>query len=248
MKRLENKIALITGGSRGMGATHVKLFVSEGAKVYFTDVLEEDGHKLAEELGGQAVFLKHNVADEEDWKKVTDTIRQAEGRLDVLVNNAGIGDKTFILESTPETTSLEDWNRVLGVNLTGTFLGIKYALPLMKENGGSIVNISSVAALIGTSGPFAYTASKGGVRSLTKHVAAHYAKFNIRANSVHPGGVKTPMISDDEEMLKKVSQAIPLGRISDPAELSSVVLFLATEDSSYITGAELVVDGGLSIV
>lgn len=246
--RLQNKIALITGGSRGMGASHVKLFINEGAKVYFTDVLEEDGHRLSEELGEQAVFLKHNVADEEDWKNVTDTIRQAEGKLDILVNNAGIGDKTFITESTPETTSLEDWNRVIGVNLTGTFLGMKYILPLMKENGGSIINISSVAAMIGTSGPFAYTASKGGVRSMTKNVAAHYAKYNIRVNSIHPGGVKTPMISSDEDMLKQVSLAIPLGRISEPAELSNVVLFFATEESSYITGAELVVDGGLSIV
>ncbi|WP_052726760.1 SDR family NAD(P)-dependent oxidoreductase [Xanthomonas arboricola] len=169
----------------------------------------------------------------------------------MLVNNAGVADRTPIQQSTPETTDEDDWSRVIDINLKSVFLGIKRVIPAMKDaGGGSIINVSSVVALVGNAGPFAYSAAKGGVRSMTKHVACHYGRFNIRVNSIHPGGVKTPMIAadnaDNEELARMVLSAIPLGRISEPAEIANLALFLASDESSYLTGAELVTDGGLT--
>jgi len=251
--RLQDKVIIVTGAASGIGATAARLFAQEGAKVIATDVQAPAVLIVVEEVlrnGGSALAMGHNVASAADWHQVVERAVGEFGRIDVLLNNAGIADKAPVSFSTPETTDEAEWDRIVDVNLKGTFLGIKAVLPVMKENGGgSIINVSSVAALIGSGGPFAYTASKGGVRSLTKHVAFHYGRFNIRANSIHPGGVRTPMIEADlrnPDIERAVTASIPLGRVAEPAEIANLALFLASDEASYLTGAELVADGGLS--
>ncbi len=247
MGRLEGKVALISGGARGQGATEAKLFVGEGAKVVFGDVLDEEGHKVEGEIraaGGDATYVHLDVTSEADWLKAVETAVSGYGKLDVLVNNAGI-----IIRKGIEETSGEDWDRTMAVNVKGVFLGTKYAIPAMRRGGGgSIINISSVAGLVGSIyGAASYIASKGAVRLFTKATAIQHAKDNIRCNSIHPGPIETPMIQEtleDRDFLQERLRRIPLGRIGQVEDVAYGVLYLASDESSYVTGSELVIDGG----
>ncbi len=247
MGRLDGKVAIITGAGSGQGAVEAKLFAGEGAKVVATDIQLEAVSKVVEEIresGGDAAAFEHNVSSEEDWDKVVGKTVEAYGKLDILVNNAGI-----LINKTAEDTTLEEWNRVMDVNARGTFLGIRRVIPEMrKAGGGSIVNISSIYGILGY-GTAAYNASKGAVRSLTKNVAADFAKDNIRVNSVHPGIIATPMARDaydDPERKAAVEEMTPLGRFGQPEDVAYGVLYLASDESTYMTGAELVLDGGIT--
>jgi cyclopentanol dehydrogenase len=247
MNRLAGKVALISGGARGQGATETKMFVSEGAAVVFGDVLDDEGKKLEAEIrgkGGQATYVHLDVTREADWRAAVATARQAYGKLNVLVNNAGI-----LLRAKIEETSEADWDRIMAVNAKGVFLGTKAVLPAMREaGGGSIINISSTAGLVGSpGGTAAYTATKGAVRLFTKSTAIQHARDKIRANSVHPGPIATDMIKDLlqggpawEQRLRR----LPMGRVGTPEEVAYGVLYLASDESSYVTGSELVIDGG----
>ena len=244
--RLEGKVALISGGARGMGAAEAKLFAAEGAKVVLGDVLDEEGQRVEAEIaeaGGEAVFVSLDVTSESDWRNAVNTAVERFGRLDILVNNAGIFNRAFIHEQTEE-----DWDRVMDINGKGVFLGTKTAIPAMREaGGGSIVNISSVAGLIGSMASTSYNASKGAVRLLTKSAAVQYAKEGIRCNSVHPGPIQTPMLDlvyPNEEARAQRQDAIPMGRLGDMDDVAKGVLFLASDEASYMTGSELVIDGG----
>ena len=246
--RLQGKVALISGAARGMGAAEARLFANEGAKVGIADILEEQGRRLEAQIaetGGEAVFIRLDVTSEADWEQAVSTLVGRFGRLDVLVNNAGI-----YRHGTGEDTTVEVWDEVMDVNARGVFLGTKAALPALRAaRGGSIVNISSVAGLQGGAGATAYTASKGAVRLLTKATAIQYARDGIRANSVHPGSIDTEMsagVYPDEETRRERTSHIPLGRIGDPQEVADGVLFLASDESSYMTGSELVIDGGMT--
>ena len=246
--RLENKVAFISGGARGMGAAEAKLFAGEGAKVVIGDVLDEDGRQTEaaiNEVGGECLFVHLDVTDEASWvQAVAETVSRF-GKLDILVNNAGI----FRSHKVEETTS-EEWNLVMDINAMGVFLGTKAAIPEMRNaGGGSIVNISSVAGLIGGESS-AYSASKGAVRLLTKSTAIQYAADGIRCNSVHPGVIETPMtiptmLSTPEGREMRAAR-YPLGRIGQPEDIAYGVLFLASDESSFMTGSELVIDGGLT--
>lgn len=252
--RLNNKVVIVTGAASGIGAVIARLFAQEGAHVVATDVQRGPLDDLLAQVAdapGKAIAVEQNVASDSDWANVVERAIAEFGRIDVLVNNAGVADRQPVPLSTAETTEETDWDRVIAINLKGPYLGIKHVLPSMKASGGgSIVNVSSVAALIGSGGPFAYSSAKGGLRSMTKHVAFHYGRFNIRANSIHPGGVRTPMIEEDmknEAIAKAITSQIPLGRVGEPLEIANLALFLATDESSYLSGAELTIDGGLSI-
>ncbi|WP_405166261.1 SDR family oxidoreductase [Nocardia sp. NBC_01499] len=237
MGRVQDKVALISGGARGMGAAHARLLASQGAKVVIADILADDGKALADELGDNAAYVQLDVTDPEQWKAAVEAAVQQFGRLDVLVNNAGIAGIAPLAETTPES-----WRKIIDINLTGTFLGMQAAVPAMLEHGGSIVNISSVEGLRGSQGLHAYVASKFGVRGITKSVALEYARFDVRVNSIHPGFVDTQMT----EGLKAEELGIPLGRAAKPAEVSDLVLFLASDEARYCTGSEFVIDGGLT--
>lgn len=249
MERLADKVAIITGAAKGMGREEALLFAREGAKVIATDIDESEVKEVVAEIGrngGEALAFAHDVASEEQWIQIVDAAIKAYGKIDVLVNNAGIsGNMEQLHESTMET-----WNRTMAINLTGTFLGMKYVIPHMKANGGgSIVNISSIAGLTGGSGASAYTASKGAVRMLSKAAAIDYAKDNIRVNSVHPGYIETPMTAglfQNEQMMQWFHANTPLPRLGKPIDVAEGVLFLASDASSFITGVELPVDGGYS--
>jgi len=245
--RLEGKVALISGGARGMGAEEGRLFAKEGAKVVLGDVLETDGKSTVEEIraaGGEATFVRLDVTNESDWAGAVTEAERLYGKLDVLVNNAGIGGGNRI-----EDTTLADWERIMAVNSTGVFLGTRAAIPAMRRaGGGSIVNISSQLGLVGTdnSSP-QYQASKGAVRLLTKATAIQYAKDRIRANSVHPGPIVTAMTERrraDPETYRLMVSRIPLGRYGQPLEVALGVLYLASDEASFVTGSELVIDGG----
>ena len=251
--RLENKVALITGGARGQGAVEAKLFASEGARVVFGDILEDEGIKVEAEIkeaGGEASYLHLDVTDEGDWQKAIDMIISKYGKLDILVNNAAIVPPRG--SNTIETTTAEIWDQVMAVNTKGVFLGTKFAIPLMRQaGGGSIINLSSGAGIAPTRGtPAVYSASKGAVRLFTKSTATQHAKDNIRCNSVHPGPIDTPMLSPQERdadgnvVQGPFERLIPLGRRGRPEEVAYGVLYLATDESSFVTGAELVIDGG----
>lgn len=244
--RLANKVAIITGAAGGMGKADALLFAKEGAKVAVTDMQEEKVKEVASEIvaaGGEAISFKHNVASEEDWIRVVNETVAKFGKIDILVNNAGISNATPFLELT-----VADWEKTMSINVTSIFLGQKYVIPHMIEaGGGSIVNISSIAGLTGGSGTGPYTASKGAVRMLTKATAVDYAKHNIRANSVHPGFIETPMTVDmfkDENMRQWFQSQTPLPRLGKAEDIANGVLFLASDESSYITGVELPIDGG----
>ncbi|WP_054956860.1 SDR family NAD(P)-dependent oxidoreductase [Paenibacillus dakarensis] len=246
MGRLDNKVAVITGAAGGMGKADALLFVQEGAKVVLTDLQAEKVKEVAKEIeamGGEALALKHNVASEEDWARVAEEAIARFGKIDILVNNAGISSATPYMEQT-----VESFERVMKINLNSVFLGQKAVIPHMIENGGgSIVNISSIAGLTGGSGAGPYTASKGAVRMLTKATAVDFAKYHIRVNSVHPGFIETPMTKDmfkDERMTTWFQSMTPLPRLGKAEDIARGVLFLASDESSYITGVELPIDGG----
>jgi len=245
--RLEGKVAIISGGARGMGAEEARLFVREGATVVIGDVLEEEGRRLEAELnetGAEALFLHLDVTVEEEWKEAIDTTVSRYGRLDVLVNNAGISGSFD-----PDIVSTDAWDRLMEINAKGVFLGIKYAvLEMRKVGGGSIVNISSISGFVGQDNiHMGYNASKGAVRILTKSAAVQYAKDGIRVNSVHPGimpPMRTSVATADPEVRKQMLARVPMGREGRREEVGYAVLFLASDEASYITGTELVVDGG----
>ena len=249
--RLKNKVALISGGARGMGAVEAKLFTQEGASVVFGDILDDEGRRVEADIreqGGEATYLHLDVTVEENWQRAMDTISSKYGKLDILVNNAGIVPR-YSLDEPLETITVEEWDRVMEVNAKGTFLGTKFAIPLMRlAGGGSIVNISSGAGIAPSpETPASYSASKGAVRIFTKATAIQYAKENIRCNSVHPGPIDTPMLrtartgpTSAEEHL----DLIPLGRVGTPEEIAYGVLYLASDEASFVTGSDLVIDGG----
>src|SRR5262252_4005143 len=248
MGKLDGKVALISGGARGQGAVEAAVFAREGAKVVFGDVRDDEGKKVEATIraeGGDAVYLHLDVAMEADWQRAVRTAVERYGKLDVLINNAGI-----VIPRVPiDERTAEEWDHVMAVNAKGVFLGTKHAIPAMRRaGGGSIVNISSVAG-IGQSlhQEPAYAASKGAVRIFTKVTAAQHAKDKIRCNSVHPGPIDTEMVHSamsDPEVLRRRLQRVPLGRLGTVEEVVSLVLFLASDDASYVTGSEMVVDGG----
>jgi 3alpha(or 20beta)-hydroxysteroid dehydrogenase len=242
---LDGKVAIVTGGARGMGAAEVRRLHGAGASVVAADILDDDGKALADELGDRVRYLHLDVTSEDEWTAAVEQVEREFGKLDVLVNNAGILKFNAVAD-----TPLEEFRQVLDVNLIGTFLGMKAAIPAMKRaGGGSIVNISSTEGLAGTVFCGAYTASKFGVRGLTKVAAIEYGADKIRVNSVHPGGIDTPMTRAvmDEEGRKYVGKKVAgLKRMGTAEEVAGVVLFLAGDDSSYCTGAEFVVDGGVT--
>jgi|TARA_B100001971_G_scaffold64673_1_gene59492 cyclopentanol dehydrogenase len=245
--RLENKVALISGGARGIGAATAKMFAQEGAKLVIGDVLEEEGRQMAKEIadgGGECLFVKLDVTSEADWEQAAGEVVSRFGRLDILVNNAGISARGNV-----EETSEAEWTRTMDINVKGAFLGSKQAISIMRTGGGgSIINISSGAGIApqpGTSG--AYAASKGAVRIFSKSTAIQYAVENIRCNSVHPGPIETDMLRatrPDENNLQTMMGRVPLGRFGRAEEIAYGVLYLASDESSFVTGSELVIDGG----
>jgi 3alpha(or 20beta)-hydroxysteroid dehydrogenase/cyclopentanol dehydrogenase len=243
MGRLDRKVALISGGARGQGATEAKLFAQEGAQVVFGDVLDDAGKRVEEDIrqaGGEATYIHLDVTQESDWQQAVATAVSTYGKLDILVNNAGILRRESI-----EETSKELWDTVLAVNATGVFLGTKHAIPAMRQaGGGSIVNISSVSGMIALGAP-AYNASKGAVRVFTKVTAIQHAKDNIRCNSIHPGPIDTPMTqTTDTARRNKIVSDVPLGRYGTSEDIAYGVLYLASDEARFMTGAELVIDGG----
>lgn len=246
MNRLQGKIAIITGAAQGMGSAHAKAFVDEGAKVVLTDLNAADGNALAQSFGDNAIFVEHDVSSAEGWRRVVEATEAAFGRVNVLVNNAGV------IGPVAMTAELDDeaYSRVCAINQTGTFLGMKAVLPgMLASGGGSIVNISSISGIVAIVGSpnLAYVGSKFAVRGMTKHVAVEYGERNIRVNSVHPGYVKTPMmVAATDEDGGGAAGAIPLRRFAEATEISNLVVFLASDESSFITGAEHVIDGGMT--
>ncbi len=245
--RLEGKVALISGGARGMGAEEARMFAREGAKVVIGDVLEEEGRKTEAEInetGGQCVFIPLDVTDEAQWNNAVSEAVSRFGRLNILVNNAGITSGRTTVEDTTE----ELWDRVMDVNAKGVFLGTKAAIPHMRNaGGGSIINISSIFGIVGSGGSTSYHASKGAVRLFTKSTAIQYAKESIRANSIHPGPIDTPMTEasrEEREINQRFLNNTPMGRWARPEEVALGVLYLASDESSFVTGSELVIDGG----
>ena len=247
MGRLDGKVALISGGARGQGAAEAKMFARESAKVVFGDVLDREGKEVEQEirgLGGAATYVHLDVTKEIDWREAVEIAVDKYGKLDVLVNNAGI-----LIRKTIEDTSEEEWDEVMAVNAKGVFLGTKCAIPAMRRaGGGSIINISSTAGLVGSPyGYGAYTATKGAVRLFTRVTAVQHARDKIRCNTIYPGGIDTPMLrdifGDPAERQERMSR-IPLGRIGSPDDIAYGVLYLASDESSFVTGAELLIDGG----
>lgn len=245
MGRLTGKVALITGAARGMGESHARRFIAEDAKVVLTDISEDAGRSLAAELGGHALFLIHDVTSATSWKSVIASAEEAFGSLSILVNNAGILGP---VANTQQLTE-DDYLNICDVNQHSVFLGMQAVIPSMLKTGsGSIVNISSIAGMAANYGfpNLAYVASKFAVRGMTKATAIEYGKNNIRVNSVHPGFIQTPMMVEaTDESGGDALDLIPLGRIADPAEVSNLVLFLASDEASYITGSEYLVDAGM---
>lgn len=247
--RLDGKVALITGGARGMGASEAQLFIDEGAKVVITDILDDDGKKTAARLspdGKNCVFLHHDVTSESDWDAVVKEALATFGQIDILINNAGIFERGSVLD-----TSLTMFERTMDINVTGVFLGMKAVAPhMVQRKTGSIVNISSVAGLNGTPGFLAYGASKWAVRGMTKGVAKELAPFGVRVNSIHPGIIDTPMLQTfdaaGEGVREAVRTRIPLGYEAEPIHVARLALYLGSDDSAYSTGSEFIVDGGWS--
>ncbi len=248
--RVAGKVALVTGGASGLGRESAILFAREGAKVAITDINDEAGRAVADEIGEAAIFVPHDVTSEQQWIEVIETTVTRFGGLNILVNSAGIG-----LGKSVEDIELEEWRRVHAIDLDGVFLGCKHAIPAMaKSGGGSIVNISSIAGIIAGHNMAAYNSAKAGVRHLSKSVALHCARkgYNIRCNSVHPTFIDTPILDRHkakfgaEEALSKLGRQVPLGRVGRPEEVAYGILYLASDESSFTTGSELVMDGGIS--
>lgn len=247
--RLTGKVAIITGGARGQGAAEARLFSGEGARVVIADILDDEGAKVEaaiNETGGNSVYMHLDVTNASEWNRVVNDTVEKFGKLDILVNNAGVGSW-----GTNEDTTEAEWDRVMDVNAKGVFLGTKAVVPEMKKaGGGSIVNISSISGIVGQpSIQPVYNASKGAVRIFTKSTAVQYASDAIRANSVHPGPIDTDMIHEritGPENEARIRDMVPLGRPADPIEVAYGVLFLASDESSYMTGSELVIDGGIT--
>lgn len=251
MRRVEGKVALITGASLGLGRAAALLLAREGAKIVATDLRAEEGEALVAELkraGAEAMFVVHDVAKEEDWERVMAASQARFGKADIVVNNAGVAHA-----GTVESTTLEQWRWLMSINLDGVFLGTKYAIAAMKDHGGSIINLSSIEGLIGDPNLAAYNASKGGVRIFTKSAALHCAKvgYKIRVNSIHPGYIWTPMVegyvgcqADPAATTAAIAALHPLGRIGEPDDIAYGVVYLASDEAKFVTGAELVIDGG----
>ena len=244
--RLQNKVALISGGAKGMGAVEAKLFAKEGARIVIGDVLETEGKQIESEInetGGECLFVPLDVTDENQWNEaVAATVRRF-SKLDILINNAGI-----FRTSRVEETSSAEWDHVMDINAKGVFLGAKAAIPAMREaGGGSIINLSSVAGLVGAAYSSAYSASKGAVRLFTKSTAIQYATDGIRCNSIHPGVIQTDMTREaiaDSQFKAQRLDPTPLARLGQPEDVAYGALYLASDESSFVTGAELVIDGG----
>ncbi|WP_338448177.1 glucose 1-dehydrogenase [Niallia oryzisoli] len=243
--RLREKVALITGGASGLGRETAILFAKEGAKVVITDINEEMAKEVIEIIqsnDGEALFIKHDVAVEEEWKSVIQTTLQTYDKLNVVVNCAGIG--TF---ATIEDTTFELWHKVISINLDGPFLGTKYGIEAMKKTGqrGSIINVSSIASMVGDPGLVAYGASKGGVDQLSKSAALYCAKegLNIRVNTVHPAYIQTPLMANVEDV-EYVKSLLPVGHFGEPIDVANGILYLASDESKFTTGSQLLIDGG----
>ena len=241
--RLKDKVAIVTGAAGGMGAATARLFAKEGAKVVLADMIDADGQAVAREIGNTALYQHLDVTQESEWQALIAATLKSFGKLDILVNNAGIS------ASDPDLFSTDIWDRVMDINAKGVFLGMKMAVPEMRKNGGgSIVNISSISGFVGQRiVHMGYNASKGAVRLMTKAVAVQFARDNVRVNSVHPGvmpPMRTSKLTGDPEVRKKLINAIPMGRAGRIEEVANASLFLASDEASYITGTEIVVDGG----
>ena len=236
MGRLDGKVAIITGGARGQGASEARLFTDEGATVYITDVLADDGAKTAADIG--CTFISHDVTQPTGWQQVIDRVVADRGHIDVLINNAGI-----LAWESMTTTPLDLWERIIAVNQTGVFLGMQAVAPTMKaQKSGSIINISSIGGMRGGSPCFAYAATKWAVRGMTQGAAQELGPFNIRVNSIHPGIIDTPMLAD--KPIADMAARVPLGRYASPDEVAKLALWLASDDSAYASGAEFILDGG----
>lgn len=243
--RLKGKIALVTGASMGMGKEHAALFIKEGAIVYIADIDDTSGKETAATLGDNAQFVHLDVTKEDQWQKAIEQIPKEQGVLDILVNNAGIS-----VFNSLENTTQEEFMRTIEINQLSVFLGMKTSVALMeKSHSASIINISSIEGFEGSVGGYSYVSSKFAVRGLTKCAALEFADKHIRVNSVHPGGVITPMVTqatgEQKAAIEQFQQTIPMKRIADPKEISNLVLFLASDDSSYSTGSEFIADGGI---
>ncbi|MBL4583717.1 MAG: glucose 1-dehydrogenase [Pseudomonadales bacterium] len=246
MGRVNGKIAIVTGAARGQGEAEARILIAEGAKVMLTDILDTEGEKLAQELGKNASYMSHNVCDETAWLDVVEATEAKFGPVTVLINNAGI-----LKISALQDTSLEEYMQVINVNQVGVFLGMKHVIGSMtKAGGGSIVNISSIDGLVGMSHAVAYVASKFAVRGMTKSAAVELGPVGIRVNSIHPGGVETPMVTqlrpEGSEAIESPSSNVPLGRIGQPEDIAKLALFLASDDSAYSSGGEFIIDGGMT--
>ncbi|MCC6437512.1 MAG: glucose 1-dehydrogenase [Acidimicrobiales bacterium] len=241
MGRLDGKVAIVTGGARGQGAAEVRLFAAEGASVVCTDVLVDEGQALAAELGGNVVFARHDVSREEEWDAAVALAQERFGGLHVLVNNAGIAHTASIAEHT-----VADYEKIVAVNQIGVFLGIRAAIaPMTAAGGGSIINISSVAGIRGIKNMIAYSASKYAVTGMTAGAALELARYQIRVNSIHPGVIQTPMLGvNAQSVTDAMVKNTPMRRLGEPVEIARAALFLASDESSYMTGAHVPVDGG----
>jgi NAD(P)-dependent dehydrogenase (short-subunit alcohol dehydrogenase family) len=252
MNRVNGKVALVTGGTLGIGKASAEMLAKEGAKVVVSDINEKGEAVVAhiKKAGGEAIFVRHDVASESGWEKTIDATLKKFGRLDIVVNNAGVA-----ISKTIEETTLEDWRWLMSINLEGVFLGTKLGILAMKKNetGGSIINLSSIEGIIGDPKLAAYNASKGGVRLLTKSAALHCAKagYKIRVNSIHPAYIWTPMVENyinstgnPEKVRKAIEHLHPLGHIGEPDDIACGVLYLASDESKFVTGTELLIDGG----
>ena len=243
--RLQDKVAIITGAARGMGAAEARIFGKEGAKVLLTDIQVEDGQRVTQEIheaGGQAIFIEMDVSKQSDWQRAIDAAISNFGKINVLVNNAGTIERDSLEETTEET-----WDRIMAVNAKGVFLGTQAVVPHMRNaGGGSIINISSISGMISVGYP-AYNASKGAIRVFTKSTAVELARDNIRVNSIHPGAIWTSMSTYKQNRTREErAQHIPMGRVGEPEEVAYGALFLASDESSYMTGSEMVIDGGIT--
>ena len=247
--RLQGKVAIITGGARGQGEAEARMFVREGAKVVFGDVLDDEGRQVEADIaaaGGEAVYVRLDVTDENSWREAVGTAVSRFGKVDILVNNAGIASW-----NAGDDATVAEWDRIMEINAKGVFLGTKAVIPAMRAaGGGSIINISSISGMVGQTNIHpGYNASKGAVRILTKSTAVQHAAEGIRCNSIHPGPVKTPMTErswSNPEWLQATERRTPLGRYAEPDEIAYGVLFLASDESSFMTGSEVVIDGGVT--